>query len=217
MEVKDRIRGKAEELFKRFGIRTITMDEIANQLGVSKKTIYQYYADKDALVDAVIEEEIARSEEDCMKGFHEARNAIDEIFIVMEQVERTFSDINPTVFYDLERFHFSAFQRFKVFKEQFLLNMISSNLRRGIAEELYRPELEVDIISRYRMGFCMGMVFDQELFPISKYNIAKLQKEILEHFLYGVVSLKGYKLILKYKSERTKKSTHNEPTYEAKP
>ena len=58
MEVQDRIKQRADELFRRYGIRSVTMDEIAAQLGISKKTIYQYYTDKDQLVDAVTEDEI---------------------------------------------------------------------------------------------------------------------------------------------------------------
>jgi TetR/AcrR family transcriptional regulator, cholesterol catabolism regulator len=81
--------------------------------------------------------------------------------------------------------------------------MIRTNLERGIEEGLYRPEINVDVIAKLRLEGVMA-AFNQELFPSNKYNLATLNKEIMEHFLFGVSSLKGYKLILKYQQERIK-------------
>ena len=105
MEVQERIMLKADELFRRYGIRSVTMDEIANQLGMSKKTIYQYYTDKDQLVDAVAEKEISFSQESCLKDMAASSNAIDEIFRVMAFVEVMFRNMNPAMLYDLEKYH----------------------------------------------------------------------------------------------------------------
>jgi len=79
--------------------------------------------------------------------------------------------------------------------------MVKKNIERGIGEELYRPEIDIEIMSRYRLESMM-LGFNTELFPSSKFNLVKLQQEILEHFLYGLATLKGYKLILKYKQQR---------------
>jgi TetR/AcrR family transcriptional regulator, cholesterol catabolism regulator len=81
--------------------------------------------------------------------------------------------------------------------------MIKSNLERGIEEGLYRPEIHIDIIAKLRLEGVMA-AFNQELFPTNKYNLATLNQEIMEHFLFGVSSLKGHKLILKYQQERLK-------------
>ena len=80
MEHKERILEKATDLFMRYGIRSITMDEIAAQLGISKKTIYQFFTDKDAMVEAVVNEETKRNEEDCRQFSAAAENAVHEIF-----------------------------------------------------------------------------------------------------------------------------------------
>ncbi|HEX6193727.1 MAG TPA: helix-turn-helix domain-containing protein, partial [Chitinophagaceae bacterium] len=58
MDTKERIQNKAEELFMQFGIRSVSMDDIANNLGMSKKTVYQYFVDKDELVEAVVQAHI---------------------------------------------------------------------------------------------------------------------------------------------------------------
>jgi hypothetical protein len=82
--------------------------------------------------------------------------------------------------------------------------MIRKNMERGIKEELYRPEINVEIMSRYRLEIMM-IAFNPEIFPPQKFNLVELQQEIIEHFLYGLATLKGYKLILKYKQQRLNK------------
>jgi len=200
MEIQERIRQKADELFRRYGIRSVTMDEIATQLGMSKKTIYQYYTDKDQLVDAVAVDEIQFSQESCIKDAAVSSNAIEEIFRVMEFVEVMFRNMNPSMLYDLEKYHPGGYRKFLDHKNKFLYDMVRKNIERGIKEELYRPEIDIEIMSRYRLESMM-LVFNTALFPSSKFNLVKLHKEILEHFLYGLATLKGYKLILKYKQQ----------------
>jgi AcrR family transcriptional regulator len=201
MEIQERIRQKADELFRRYGIRSVTMDEIATQLGMSKKTIYQYYTDKDQLVDAVAVDEIRFSQECCLKDAAVSANAIEEIFRVMEFVEVMFRNMNPSMLHDLEKYHPLGYKKFLEHKNKFLYEMIRNNIERGIREELYRPEIDVEIMSRYRLE-AMMLVFNSNLFPPSKFNLVKLHQEILEHFLYGLATMKGYKLILKYKQQR---------------
>ena len=87
MDVKERILTKAADLFMRYGIRSITMDEIANQLGISKKTIYQFFTDKDDMVSAVIEQEIKRNEAECIQFRDGAADAVDGIGRDVGQVE----------------------------------------------------------------------------------------------------------------------------------
>ena len=100
MEVKDRILIKAEELFMQYGIRSVSMDDIANNLAMSKKTLYQYFADKDELVEAVVDGHINEVEGDCMNCRKEAKDAIHEIFLTMEHIMEEFNNMNPMLVYD---------------------------------------------------------------------------------------------------------------------
>ena len=203
MEMKERIQRKAKDLFHRYGIKSITMDEIATQLGASKKTIYQYFSDKDELVDAIVTEMIGGAQEMCEKNISAAKDAVHEIFQAMDFVQEIFSDMNPSMMFDLERFHPKSFKTFLDHKNKYLYQVIRANLKRGVDEELYRPGINIDVMAKFRLEGMM-IAFNQDVFPSSKFNLAELHKTIIEHFLFGVASLKGYKLILKYQQERLK-------------
>ena len=81
LNTKERIRQKADELFMKYGIRSVSMDDIANALGMSKKTIYQYFVDKDELVDSVVEFDINSMQTDCLALIKDAHDAVQEIFL----------------------------------------------------------------------------------------------------------------------------------------
>jgi AcrR family transcriptional regulator len=201
MEPKDRIQTRAHELFLRYGIRSVSMDDIAAQLGMSKKTLYQSFADKDELVDAVLGDEIKRGQQDCLQCSIQSKDAIDEIFLTMENIVEQFRNMNPMVLYDLEKFYFNSFRKFLKHKNEFLLDVIRKNLERGIREELFRPEINADVLSKFRLESMM-IAFNMDIFPLRKYNLAEVTLEIIEHYLYGLATLKGHKLILKYKQEK---------------
>lgn len=209
MEPKERIQLKAEELFMQYGIRSVSMDDIANSLGMSKKTLYQYYGDKDDLVNAVVEAHVTVMEADCLNCRGEARDAIHEIFIMMERIVVEFSNLNPMVLYDLEKFHFKAYQRFREHKEKFLARIIRDNIEWGIREELYRSDINVDVITKFRLESMM-VPFNVGLFPPGRYNMGILSQAILEHFIYGLATIKGHKLITKYNEQRQKPLVYDE-------
>lgn len=209
MEIKDRILFKAEELFMQFGIRSVSMDDIANNLGMSKKTLYQYFADKDELVDAVVELHINKIQDDCQSCKSEANNAIHEIFITMERIMIEFSNMNPMLLYDLEKFHHKAYQRFRNHKDKFLLQVINNNIEWGIKEELYRSGIDIDVMSKYRIESMM-IPFNVSVFPPGKYNLATTSELIIENFTYGLATVKGHKLIQKYNEQRQKNLSHEE-------
>lgn len=194
-----------------YGVRSVTMDEIAVQMGVSKKTIYQYYADKDELVDAVMEEILNSNQQYCLKDRQTAKDAIHEVFLAIEMMQDMFQDMNPSILFELEKYYPKSFDRFKQHKHSFLHQVVKENLERGIAEELYRSDVDMDLIIKLRLEVMM-MPFNQNLFPKNKYSLIKVATEFTTHFLFGLATIKGHKLITKYEQERTKKTNTNEKT-----
>ena len=209
MEVKERILIKAADLFMRYGIRSITMDEIASQLGISKKTIYQFFIDKDDMVSAVIELEIKKNELECTEFQKSAADAVHEIFLAVEDLDEMLKYMNPLMLYDLEKHHPRAYLKLKEYKYQFLYQAILDNLRRGIGEGTYRGDLQPDIVAKNRIESAF-LVFNPDLFPHTRYKISEVNFELAMLFLHGVTTVKGKQLIEKYTIERHKKLSHEQ-------
>ncbi|PWT89532.1 MAG: TetR/AcrR family transcriptional regulator [Acidobacteria bacterium] len=198
---KERILEKAHELFMRYGVRSVSMDDIAAHLGMSKKTLYQYYTDKEELVDAVLSEVLEKNRSECMDYRQVAENAIHEVFQAFDMIQEMFSNMNPAIVFDLEKYHPEVFKKLEHHKRVFMYQVIGQNLERGIKEELYRDEINVDILTRFRIESMM-LAFNSEIFPNNRTQLVLIQEEILEHFLYGLATVKGQKLIQKYKLQK---------------
>ncbi|MBE7171410.1 MAG: TetR/AcrR family transcriptional regulator [Williamsia sp.] len=203
MEVREKILQKATDLFMHYGIRSVTMDEIAVQLGVSKKTIYQFYADKDELVDAVLMNILDDNQETCCQYQVAAGNAIEEVVFATEMVKDMFENMNPSLLYDLEKHHAESYKKFNQFKYKFLREIIVDNLKRGIQEGLYRPDIDIDIITLLRLETMM-LPFSYSIAK-SGFSFIQVHQQLTEMFLFGIASPKGYKLIEQYKQERKEK------------
>jgi TetR/AcrR family transcriptional regulator, cholesterol catabolism regulator len=209
MEPKERILEKTSALFMQYGIRSITMDEIAAQLGISKKTIYQFFTDKDAMVEAVVSEEMKRNEENCRTFSSSAENAVHENFLAMDSYQEMMKSMNPQIVYDLEKHHPAAFRRLKQFKYQYLYAMIKTNLERGLREEIFRKDLNQDLIVRHRIESSF-MPFNHDAFPTTKYPMNQTCRELAVLYLHSICNEKGKKLIDKYLSERQKNILHEQ-------
>lgn len=203
MEPQERIVNKAHELFMRYGVRSVSMDEVANHLGMSKKTIYQFYADKDALVEDVIDIEINSSEAECTRHKQHSENAIHEVFMAVDMLLDLLTKMNPAVIFDIEKYHPKAFKKYLDYKNKFLLAIIRENIEWGKTEGLYRMEINSDIITRFRLASTF-MVFNPDLFPPGKHSIGAVITEMTDNYLYGLASAKGQRLIQKYKQQRLK-------------
>lgn len=202
MEPKERILIKSHELFSRYGIRSVSMDDIAAQLGISKKTVYQYYADKDELVNAVFNGVMEENKQQCCTNKNRGEDAIHEVFLSFDMVQEMLANMNPSVLFDMQKYHPSAFKKFQDYRNDFLYHLIRDNIERGIREGLYRDDIDVDILTRYRIHSIM-LAFDAEVFPANKANLVYIELQLLEHFLYGLATPKGQKQIQKYKTQRT--------------
>ena len=206
MEPKERILERSHELFNKYGIRSVSMDDIAAQLGMSKKTLYQYFADKEELVDACFSGVLTQSRTRCLTDQQQSDNPIHEFFLAYDMMQEMFAEMNPAVLYDMEKYHPAAFKKFKEFKSGFLSKVITDNLRRGVEEELYRPEIDIDVMARLRIESVM-LPFNTEVFPNNRTQLIHIEQQLFEHFLYGLATAKGQKLIQKYKNQRIKNET----------
>jgi AcrR family transcriptional regulator len=204
METQIRILTKSHELFMLYGIRSVSMDEIANHLGMSKKTIYQYFKDKDALVEGVINIEIEMHQDEFSKYAAISDNAIHEIFLTLDTVEEMLKHMNPSVMFDLQKYHSTAFEKFRTHKNTFFYEIIKANIERGKQEGLFRADIDIDVLTRYRLAN-MFLMFDFEHFPSNKFTPIQIISETTDNFLHGMSTQAGLKAIEVYKQERKNK------------
>jgi AcrR family transcriptional regulator len=205
MSIKERIQYKAGELFRRYGIRSVTMDEIAGQLGISKKTIYQFYSDKEALVQDIFKGITDHNKQQCTYFKDTAENAVHEQYLAGDMAQEIFNNMNSSVLFDLNRFHPNVFAEFEKFKKQFLFNSIKENLLRGIKEGLFRKDIDIDIITWLRLEMISGFFNNEEVIT-GKTKPNRFEDEMKDFFLHGICTEKGLTLLSKYKHQRQKKS-----------
>jgi TetR/AcrR family transcriptional regulator, cholesterol catabolism regulator len=204
-EIKDKILNGAEELFMRYGVRSISMDDIARHLSVSKKTLYQHFADKDDLVENVTRHMLEQNFKECEAIRKDAENPIEELAKISLWMKKSMEEINPTMLFDLQKFHTKAWNIWLEFKNKFIHEEVIRNLNAGIDEGYMRP-VNREIMGILRVEF-VQMAFNQDIFPREKYNLVEVQSQIFDHFVFGLVTEKGRKLYLKYKEHNQQPST----------
>lgn len=194
MEVKDKILKESFQLFCRRGIKSVSMDDIAAHLSMSKKTIYKWFQNKDQVVDAALRIYLFDMNSDCCSVSTQAGNAIEELFSIMQLLRQKMAGVHPAVFYDLQKYHPEAFQAWTTYKNEVLLQHILDNLRKGVAEGLYRHDFDLEIMARLRL-LQVEHAFNPDFFPPDQFNLQQVQLTILEHFMLGIATLKGHRLI----------------------
>lgn len=198
METKDRILLGAQELFFKYGIKSVTMDDIAKHLAISKKTIYQFFEDKNEVVVSLMRAELQKNEKDFLQVQERSENVIQEIFSIMDHITVMFNKTNPNVFYDLQKYHPEAWKMFREFKEKCMTEMVERSIEQGIKDGLVREDVNPKILAKLRIEQ-VEMGINPGVFPPDKFNMTEVQLSLLDHFLHGICTLKGHKLVNKYK------------------
>ena len=195
----DRIIQGGEELFLTAGIKSVTMDDIAKHLGMSKKTIYQFFKDKNELVIALVQKKLQQDEDQMCAIMLKSENVIEEMINMMKCSEEIVARINPIVIHDLQKYHPDAWKEFQNFKSNVLVHTLEALLTKGIKQGYIRPEIDAKIIARMRVSQ-VEMGFNTSIYPVMEFNAWNVQQQFQEHFNYGICTLKGYKLLNQYKN-----------------
>ena len=128
-----------------------TMDEIASELGISKKTIYLHFEDKDAIVHEVATLRMNCEQVVCEEIHEKAANPIEEVCSEIEIFKTHAATLNPVVVYDLKKYHPKTWEVFQQHKQTIFLEITKRNLKEGVEQGLYRKEINIDILSKLRM------------------------------------------------------------------
>ena len=198
INIKEKIQRGAEELFMRYGVRSISMDDIARHLSVSKKTLYQHFADKEDIVTLTCQAHLDRKAGEFETIQRSSGNAIEELVQLSVCLKRNMQDINPSLLFDLQKYHPKAWRVWLDHKNKFIRESVVRNLKQGIAEGYFRPDIDPEVIATVRLEL-VQLAFNQEIFPREKFKLADVQMQIFDHFVFGLLTDKGRKLYLKCK------------------
>ena len=197
-----RILNTAENLFFQYGIRSVTMEDIAKELSISKKTIYQYFRDKDDIVLRVSNQIFAKERAQLQQMHQHGENVIHEMVLISRYIRAHVAEANPSAMHDLQKFYPEAWSVFLSFKK-YSLNLIESTIEKGIGEGYFRPDVNPKILAILRSE-TIELSFNQQLFPLEEFEPQEVQGQLFEQFINGILTDKGRKLYLKYTQEIAK-------------
>jgi AcrR family transcriptional regulator len=200
MQMGELILEKAKEMYLQLGFKGVTLDDIAQEMSISKKTIYQHYAGKNELVEAVGTYLMQVIFTEIRKIAESGCNAVEELFEIRKYLRRTLEDKYRLAAYQLTKFFPEISQKMHMRQFDRMKDSVTGNLERGIKEGLYRPEIHVDFVSRIYFTGISGTK-DSSVFPEAQYNMDDLHNLYLEYHLRAICTPKGIVLTERYLSE----------------
>lgn len=185
---------KVGELYNKYGIKSVTMDDVARELGISKKTLYLYVENKVELVSKVLDYVMQKNNCD-MKKLHEKNlNAIEELLQVGMHIINTTKDYNPSTEYDLKKYYPDLYQKLHQIRKEKMYDAILKNIRKGKTEGLFRDDLNDEIIAKMQTSRFLNMGTDEVINPEDMFK----PKYILELFIYhirGIANENGIQML----------------------
>lgn len=202
MTVREKIVSGANQLFLKYGIRAVTMDMIAQELGLSKRTIYENFSDKDVLIRDCVDEafkEKDRHSEEMMKN---SENAIDALITRMTDTIQAMNKINPLFFNDIQKY-FAEINDSKIKSgENCMVSEIAAILSKGVQEGLFRKELNMDLVARI-FSAQAGVMKTPELYSTERYSKKEILQTLMLNFIRGIATDRGLALVNQYSDRFT--------------
>ena len=194
---KEKLISASKDLFLKYGIKSVSMDDIARHLGVSKKTIYQHVLNKKNLVQEVFRQHIQIEKEATLHIVNHSKDAIDE-FIQIGAFTLAFIKImKPTLTYDLKKYHKDTWNIMEDEHFRFIKETVINNLHRGTKEKLYRASLNTDIVTMIYMHN-MKYIINNPIEVQQDFDLATVYKEIISQHIYSVINKDAYDILEQY-------------------
>ncbi len=190
----------SSEQFINEGIKSVTMSHIASQLKISKKTLYHLFPSKEDLIFKCVSHSTKKKKEEFSEIMSGNFDAIEEMMHIGAKVINIHQQFDEDFIYDLERLYPRSWKLIKNFKQTFIKNMISNNIKKGIQEKLYRKELDEDIVSRIYVAFSNSFT-DTDLFEPKKSKMIQLFRVFFEYHVHGIATKDGIKRLHQLKNK----------------
>lgn len=198
--IKERIIEESCTLFKKYGIKAVTMDSLASHMGISKRTIYENFSDKDELVMTVMTW-MGQQQFQMIYSLQENSESIIHLaFSIIDQVGRIMQELNPLLFEDIKRYHHMVDKGTMRLRIQDSLDLSLPLLIKGIEEGVFRPEINTEIVNR-AMHKIFSMTGDFDHFPRELFTRGEVVRNVFINFLRGICTPRGIELVKKCEKE----------------
>ena len=184
-------------LYRKFGIKSVTMDDVARELGISKKTLYQYFSDKDDLVAKIIEYEGSRRESEFDKITGAQLDAIAELLAVTRYLNVMMKDHSVVIDHDLKKYYPAHHARIQELSRNRMYESVLQNMRKGKSEGIFRQDLNEEIIAKLHVSRVMCM-YDNPIYSVTEMTSPKVFSEILIYHIRGIANEKGIQMLENY-------------------
>lgn len=201
--IKENILTEALGLFTNYGLRSVTMDDIASKLGISKKTIYQHFKDKEEIIIQVTQMVFDVEHQKMLELEENSENAVDHLYQQTQWLRDRIKNTSNAALYDMRKYYLNAWEKYRCFKRDVIYQSVIRNLNRGIKEGLFREDLHPEILALLRIGE-IELSFNKEIFPDEEYSLVEIHEQFFRHFTYGILSAQGLKLFEQYMKKEDK-------------
>jgi len=181
------------QLYMKQGIKSVSMDDLARHLGISKKTIYQYYENKEALVQDIVYAHIAKENIEVESIIASSKNAIDQMQKIAKMALRTLEEVSSGTMFDLQKYYRQMWIAITNIHKELIFGVIKQNIERGIVEGIYRSEINAAIIARI-YGEMAYNIINEDVFPSKDFDKQTLYRQAFHYHINGILSPKGEKI-----------------------
>ena len=198
--MKEAIVAQAIDLFLKYGFKSVTMDEIAQQMRISKKTIYTCFSNKQALVREAVFFHFSCVLKKIKTISQQAKDPIIELYQLKKESLKNMTNEHTSPQYQLQKFYPLLYEELRVIEFESLSGIFYESLRKGVETGLFRPEINLDFVTRIFFNGIKG-VSDINLFPIEKYKMDALLIDFSEYHLRAICTPLGTEKLEFYKKE----------------
>jgi TetR/AcrR family transcriptional regulator, cholesterol catabolism regulator len=195
-EVKIKILNGAEALFLKYGFKSITMDDIARELGISKKTLYQFFEDKISLVDQTVLRHIEHEENACFEMCKNIKNPLEYMLLITDSFSDIKKQINQTILFDLKKYFKETWDKLNQFRIEFIFNQVLDNLKQGKEQGYYHEDLNEVLTARFYIHLVDYMINPDNVSP-SEFDFKTIHNEMMRYHLRSICTEKGIKYLHK--------------------
>jgi len=194
--MREKIILKAIQLFLSHGFKSVTMDDLAQSMAISKKTIYQFFKNKNQLISSCVEV----LQKEVIKSFKQisinSDNPIIELFNVKKEAMKILGNTETAPQFQLQKFYPEIYQELKSREFDLVRDVFQESLKKGIKSGYFREEINIDFITRIYINGMRG-ARDISLFPLNEFKLEKVIEDFLEYHVRAISTKKGLNLLNK--------------------